>query len=104
MRRRPRVGGMKTETNAPLGKDAVRLYRSPGHQRDWINCIRSRGKPICDVEIGARSVTVCHLGNLAYWNHRRLRWDPKEWRFVYDKEANQWLDRERREKYQLPEV
>src|SRR5262249_1505431 len=41
------------------------FYKSPGHQRDWLNCVRSRKRPICDVEIGARSVTVCHLGNLA---------------------------------------
>jgi predicted dehydrogenase len=88
----------------PLGKKDVHLYLSPGHQRDWLNCIRSRKKPICDVEIGARSVTVCHLGNLAYWNHRMLRWDPKKWEFVDDKEAAKWLDRERREKYQLPKV
>ena len=60
----------------------VQLYKSKGHQRDWLDCIRSRRKPICDVEIGARSVTVCHLGNLAYWNHRKLRWDPKNWQFV----------------------
>ena len=51
--------------------------RQRAHRRDWLNCIRSRKKPIADVEIGARSVTVCHLGNLAYWNHRTLRWDPK---------------------------
>jgi predicted dehydrogenase len=88
----------------PLGKKDVHLYVSPGHQRDWLNCIRSRKKPICDVEIGARSVTVCHLGNLAYWNHRTLRWDPKKWEFLDDKEAAKWLDRERREKYQLPKV
>ena len=68
------------------------------------NCIRSRKRPICDVEIGARSVTVCHLGNLAYWNHRTLHWDPKEWQFVDDAEANKWLDRERRDPWQLPNV
>jgi Oxidoreductase family, C-terminal alpha/beta domain len=56
------------------------------------------------VEIGARSVTVCHLGNLAYWNHRKLRWNPAEWRFVDDAEANKWLDRERRDPWQLPRV
>jgi hypothetical protein len=56
------------------------------------------------VEIGARSVTVCHLGNLAYWNHRKLRWDPKEWQFVDDAEANKWRDRERRDPWQLPKV
>jgi predicted dehydrogenase len=88
----------------PLGEKDVHLYNSPGHQRDWLNCVRSRKLPICDVEIGARSVTVCHLGNLAYWNHRKLRWDPKNWRFVDDEEANKWLDRERRDPWQLPRV
>ena len=87
-----------------LGEKDVHLYRSPGHQRDWFNAVRSRKKPICDVEIGARSVTLCHLGNLAYWNHRKLRWDPKAWRFVDDAEANNWLDRERRDPWQLPRV
>jgi hypothetical protein len=48
------------------------------------------------VEIGCRSVTVCHLGNLAYWNHRHLRWDPVKERFIGDKEANKWLDRPKR--------
>ncbi len=88
----------------PLGEDEVHLYRSPGHHRDWVDCIRSRKRPICDVEIGARSVTVCHLGNLAYWYDRRLRWDPKRWQFVDDAEANTWLHREQREPYTLPEV
>ena len=37
----------------PLDDKAVRLYKSPGHQRDWLNCVRSRKRPICDVEIGA---------------------------------------------------
>jgi predicted dehydrogenase len=87
-----------------LGEKDVHLYESPGQQKDWLNCIKSRKRPICDVEIGARSVTVCHLGNLAYWNHRKLRWDPKEWRFIDDAEAEKWLDRERREGYALPTV
>jgi predicted dehydrogenase len=82
----------------------VRLYRSTNHQRDWLDCIRTRRAPICDVEIGARSVTVCHLGNLAYWNNRRLRWDPKSWRFVGEDGDNKWLDRERRDPWQLPKV
>ncbi len=88
----------------PLGKKDVHLYKSPGHQRDWLNCVRSRKKPIADVEIGARSVTVCHLGNLAYWNHKRLKWDPKTWSFVDGTGDPRWLDRERREGYELPKV
>ena len=88
----------------PLGNKDVYLYKSSDHQRDWLDCVRSRKRPICEIEIGARSVTICHLGNLAYWNHRKLHWDPNEWRFVNDAEANTWLDRERRKPYQLPRV
>lgn len=88
----------------PLGAHDVRLYRSPGHQRDWIECIRSRRRPIADVEIGARSVTVCHLGNLAYWNHRKLRWDAERWQILDDAEANKWLDREHRDPWKLPTI
>ena len=80
----------------PLGDNAIRLYKSYNHTKDFLDCMRSRKQPICDVEIGCRSVTVCHLGNLAYWNHRRLKWDPVEEQFVGDEEANQWLDRPKR--------
>ncbi len=88
----------------PLGKDEVHLYESPGHHRNWIDCIRSRKRPICDVEIGARSAAVCHLANLAYWHHRELKWDPAKWRFVDDREADAWGDRPRRDPWQLPSV
>jgi len=81
---------------APLDDKAIRLYKSNNHLKDFLDCMRSRKKPICDVEIGCRSVTVCHLGNLAYWNHRRLKWDPVKERFIGDEEANQWLDRPKR--------
>lgn len=80
----------------PLGAGEKPLYKSPGHHQDWFDCIRNRQRPICDVEIGARSVTVCHLGNLAYWHDRKLRWDPARWRFVGDREADSWRSRDRR--------
>ena len=40
------------------------------------------------VAIGHRSATVCHLGNHAYWNKRKLKWDPEKWEFPGDAEAN----------------
>jgi predicted dehydrogenase len=88
----------------PLGAKDVHLPKSPGHHRNWLDCIRSRKRPLADVEIGARSVSICILGNLAYWNNRRLRWDPSKWEFVDDAEANRWLDRERRDPWKLPAV
>jgi predicted dehydrogenase len=89
----------------PLGEKDVHLYKSPGHQRDWLNCLRTRKRPICDVEVGARSVTVCHLGNIAYWTHEKFKWDPKAWKFV-DASATveKWFDRARRDPWQLPKV
>ncbi len=80
----------------PLDANAIRLYNSYNHPKNFLDCMRSRKKPICDVEIGCRSVTVCHLGNLAYWYHRRLKWDPAKERFIGDTEANKWLDRPKR--------
>jgi predicted dehydrogenase len=89
----------------PLGDNDVKLYKSPGHQLDWVQCIRSRKRPICDVEVGARSVTVCHLGNIAYWTGKKIKWDPKEWKFVdADAEVAKWIDRDRRDPWQLPKV
>ncbi len=88
----------------PLGEKDVHLYESPGHHRDWINCIRSRKRPVADVEIGARSVAITILGNLAYWNRRKLQWDPQKWQFIGDEQANGWMDRERRDPWKLPQV
>ncbi len=89
----------------PLGRRDVHLPEAANHHQDWLDCIASRKRPIADVEIGARSVTVCHLGNLAYWNRRTLRWDPQSWRFVNDDQANSsWLDRDRRDPWQLPKI
>jgi predicted dehydrogenase len=73
------------------------------HQKNWLDCIKSRAKPVADVETGHRSATVCHLCNIARWMGRKLRWDPVKEEFVDDKEANQFLDRERRKPWVAPE-
>lgn len=88
----------------PISAGDKHLEKTPGHRENWLDCIRTRQKPICDVAIGAGSVTVCHLVNLAYWHNRKLLWDPQTWEFPGDAEANSWRDRPRREKYQLPEI
>ena len=87
-----------------LGEDDEHLPRKDNHAADWLECITSRTRPVCDVEVGARSVAVCHLMNIAYWHRRELTWDPVAWRFVDDDEANTWLDYAYREGYELPPV
>jgi hypothetical protein len=73
------------------------------HMKNWLECIKSRAKPVGDVETGHRSATVCHLGNIARYTGRKLQWDPVKEQFVGDADANQYLDRERRKPWVAPE-
>ena len=82
--------------STPLTNRKVELYVSNNHMGDFFDCIHTRKQPICDVEIGHRSVSVCHLGVIAIRLGRKLRWDPDKEQFVNDKEADLWLAREQR--------
>lgn len=72
------------------------------HLRNWLRCVKSRRTPIADVEIGHRSATICHLGNIARWIGRRVKWDAEKEVFD-DRDANHYLDRERRKGYEVPQ-
>jgi hypothetical protein len=85
----------------PIGPNEIHLYESPGHHQDWLNCIKTRSRPICDVAIGASSVTVCHLGNIASWLGRPIRWDPQKREIIGDEAASRWLDRPKRAPWRL---
>ena len=73
------------------------------HLQNWLDCIKSLQKPNADVEIGHRSISVCHLLNIARELGRKLHWDPKQEQFVDDAEANTHLSRPRRKGFELPE-
>ena len=62
------------ERKEASGEDATGL-----HVRNFIECVRSRQRPVADVEIGHRAAAVSHLGNIAYRTGRKIRWDaPRE--------------------------
>ena len=83
----------------PLTKKKVSLYVSDQHMKNFFDCVRSRQQPICEAEIGHRSVSICHLGVIAIRLGRKLRWNPKREMFVDDKEANLFVAREQRKGY-----
>ncbi|MCH8979288.1 MAG: Gfo/Idh/MocA family oxidoreductase [Armatimonadetes bacterium] len=84
--------------DAPLPADAVRLYVSDGHALNFLDCIRTRKQPICNAEVGHRSVSVCHMANICLrLGGRQLNWDADSERFLADEEANGMLDRPARE-------
>jgi predicted dehydrogenase len=84
-----------------IGDNDVHLYKAQGHHQNFLDCVKSRELPICDVEIGHRSATVCHLGNLALRLNRKITWDPSAEQIVGDAEASTWLERPRRAPYTL---
>jgi predicted dehydrogenase len=71
-------------------------YRPGDHFLDFVECIKSRGRPMSDVASACRSVTACHLANIAVWLNRPIKWDPVKEEIVGDAEASRWLDRPRR--------
>lgn len=85
----------------PIGPNDIHLYESEGHHADWLNCIRTRKRPICDVAIGYRTVTVCLLGNLAYQLKRPLKWDPATEQFIDDAQATRLMTRSMRSPWRL---
>jgi predicted dehydrogenase len=85
----------------PLGAKDHHVYPSSDHRKNWLECIRSKKECICPAEVGHRSATVCHLGNIGYWLRRPLTWDPVKEQFVGDEEANRLVDREPRAPWKL---
>lgn len=79
-------------------------WQAKYHMQDWLDCMRSRKTPLADVEIGHRSISVCHIANITRQLGRKLRWDPEAERFTGDAEANDRLTRKRRKGYELPDI
>jgi hypothetical protein len=68
---------------------------------DFLHCVRTRKKPFRDIEVAHRTATHAHLGNIAYWLKRPLKWDPVKEEIIGDKEASGWIDRAAREPWGL---
>jgi predicted dehydrogenase len=74
------------------------------HVRNFLDCMKSRALPTCDIQIAHRSTNTCHLGNISYKLGRKLEWDADNETFKNDSEANALLKREPRKGYELPQV
>ncbi|MDX1950940.1 MAG: Gfo/Idh/MocA family oxidoreductase [Verrucomicrobiota bacterium] len=85
--------------STPLGSDATKLYTSDDHMKNFMECVKSRKQPICEAEIGHRSVSVCHLGVIAMRLGRKLQWNPEKEQFEGDAEAQGHVAREMRKPY-----
>jgi predicted dehydrogenase len=79
----------------------VNLQRSPGHQQNFVNAVKSRIQPESNLEYARRLTLPMHLGLISYRLNRKLKWNSKREHFIGDKEANGYLHREYRKKWDL---
>lgn len=81
---------------------AVPAYKGQGGiAGDFIHCVKTREKPFRDIELAVNTMSVCHLGIIAYQLKRSLKWDPARQEFPGDEQANRLVDRARREPWIL---
>ena len=106
------VVGSKREIPAVDGERLRPMERAPAIQienykgggglvGDFLYGVRTRQEPFRNIEVAHRAVTVCHLGNIAYWLNRPIRWDPVKEEIVGDPEAARWLDRPMRSPWRI---
>ena len=82
-----------------LGANARTLYASDNHQRNFLDCVRSRKPTISPIEAAIRSDAISHLSNMAVRLGRPIEWDPEHERIVKDDEASKMVDRPMRAKW-----
>ena len=96
--------GAKALIEAQKVKVAYNSGATTFHARNFLDCMRSRAKCNCDIEIGHRSTSTTLLANIAYHTKSLLEWDAKAERFTNNEAANKLLNYEYRAPYKLPEV
>ena len=75
----------------------VKLYESPGHWRNFLDCIKSRRLTVANPEVMYRSMSTVHAANICMWLKRNLKFDPAKAEFANDPEANRFRSRAMRE-------
>jgi predicted dehydrogenase len=73
-----------------IGENEIQLGRSPGHHRNFLDCVKSRETPLASAEVGHRTATICHLNNIAMLMNKPkvYEWNPKTERITNDADAN----------------
>jgi predicted dehydrogenase len=79
----------------------IEVYRSRDHQRNFLDCVKSRKPTITPVETAHRSAVPGHLGLIAMLVGRKIRWDPQAEVIVGDATASKLLTREYRGPWKL---
>ena len=91
----------KSLLDSAIGPNEIHLYESRDHTANFLDCVRTRKPTIAPPEVAHRSVSICHLANIAMRLERKVRWDPVREQFVDDPEADRFLVRAMRSPWQV---
>jgi len=83
----------KSMLKSVIGPNEIHLYEASSDDRNFVECVRSRGETVSPIHAAHSSTTVCLLSNIAITLGRKLKWDPTSERFTNDSEANGMLSR-----------
>lgn len=89
------------ETVSDIPGIPVSIERSPGHQQNFVNAVKNRTQPESNLEYARKMTLPMHLGLISYRLNRKLHWNSQKEKFINDKEANSYLHREYRKKWDL---
>ncbi|MBN1764333.1 MAG: Gfo/Idh/MocA family oxidoreductase [Sedimentisphaerales bacterium] len=84
-----------------IGVNEIQLYKSLDHQRNFIDCVKSRKETVTPAEIAHRSISVGLLGEIAMLTGQKLKWDPEKEQFLNNDTANRYLSRAFRHPWHL---
>ncbi len=79
----------------------IHLYKSPGHQRNFLDCVRSRKETLTPCETAHRSVSPGHLGQIAMLLNKTIKFNPETEEIIGDPVASRFLGRPMRIPYHL---
>ncbi|MHC4349110.1 MAG: Gfo/Idh/MocA family protein [Planctomycetota bacterium] len=84
-----------------LGANDMRLYESPAHDRNFLDCVKSRQPTVSPLETAIRSDTISHLTDICVRRGHPIRWNPQREQILGDAEAARMLTRPMREPWRL---
>jgi predicted dehydrogenase len=91
----------KSLLDEQIGENEIKLTVSPGHYRQFIDCVRSREKTLTPARVALHSATPGWLGQIAMLTGRKIQWDPQKMDIIGDPEASKMLGRIMRAPFQL---
>lgn len=93
------------EWNDPKKRRAIEykspLYTTPGHFRNFLDCVKSRKPTVTPVETAHHSAIPGHLSLIALKVNRTLMWDAAREEIIGDEDASKHLGREYRGPWKL---